>query len=261
MAEVINMPVDSLDRRGRDRKEKPSGEDPQSSPPPPPPPPRRRDRDSRERREDRDFDRPPNRRGGDYYDRNRSPPPPRERERDYKRRSSMSPPPVPYRDRRHSPPPRRSPPYKRSRREDGGYEGRRGSPRGGFGPGDRRFGYDYAGGYEREIGGRPSYGEERLHGRYMGHAGGYQSGPSDWDSGRGNYGDASNTIGTQRLVDGLYHSVNLDLYFPVSVKSCCNASSCQIMSLIGSRSKDSLFFFVSLLILAVKLCLEAFFSA
>uniref|UniRef100_A0A2P2MKY1 C2H2-type domain-containing protein n=1 Tax=Rhizophora mucronata TaxID=61149 RepID=A0A2P2MKY1_RHIMU len=198
MAEVINMPVDSLDRRGRDRKEKPSGEDPQSSPPPPPPPPRRRDRDSRERREDRDFDRPPNRRGGDYYDRNRSPPPPRERERDYKRRSSMSPPPVPYRDRRHSPPPRRSPPYKRSRREDGGYEGRRGSPRGGFGPGDRRFGYDYAGGYEREIGGRPSYGEERLHGRYMGHAGGYQSGPSDWDSGRGNYGDASNTIGTQR---------------------------------------------------------------
>lgn len=138
MAEVINMPVDSLDRRSRERKDKSSADDPQSSSPPPPPPPqnisRRRDRDSR----DRELDRPPNRRGVDYYDRNRSPPP-RERERDYKRRNSLSPPPVPYRDRRHSPPPRRSPPYKRSRREDGGYEGRRGSPRGGFGPGDRRW--------------------------------------------------------------------------------------------------------------------------
>ncbi|KAJ0769889.1 putative transcription factor C2H2 family [Helianthus annuus] len=43
----------------------------------------------------------------------------------------------------HSPPPRRTspfPPYKRSRRDDGGYEGRRGSPRGGFGYGDRREG-------------------------------------------------------------------------------------------------------------------------
>ncbi|XP_065867575.1 uncharacterized protein [Euphorbia lathyris] len=45
MAEVINMPVDSLDRRGsgggggRERKEKPSADDPQSSSPPPPPPP------------------------------------------------------------------------------------------------------------------------------------------------------------------------------------------------------------------------------
>ncbi|KAJ8766830.1 hypothetical protein K2173_008384 [Erythroxylum novogranatense] len=199
MAEVINMPVDSpLDRRSGERKDKSSGEDPQSSPPPPPPPPRRRDRDSRERRDDRDFDRPPNRRGGDYYDRNRSPPPPRERDREYKRRSSLSPPPVPYRDRRHSPPPRRSPPYKRSRREDGGYAGRRGSPRGGFGPGDRRFGYDYAGGYEREMGGRPAFAEERLHGRYIGRASGYLGGPSDWDSGRGNYGDVPNTGGTQR---------------------------------------------------------------
>ncbi|KAG8655576.1 serrate RNA effector molecule isoform X1 [Manihot esculenta] len=197
MAEVINMPVDSLDRRSRERKDKSSADDPQSSSPPPPPPPqnisRRRDRDSR----DRELDRPPNRRGVDYYDRNRSPPP-RERERDYKRRNSLSPPPVPYRDRRHSPPPRRSPPYKRSRREDGGYEGRRGSPRGGFGPGDRRFGYDYAGGYEREMGGRPGFPEERPHGRYMGRAGGYQSGPSDWDSGRGGYVDSSNTVSTQR---------------------------------------------------------------
>ncbi|KAJ0603044.1 putative transcription factor C2H2 family [Helianthus annuus] len=43
----------------------------------------------------------------------------------------------------HSPTPRRtspSPPYKRSRRDDGGYDGRRGSPRGGFGYGDSREG-------------------------------------------------------------------------------------------------------------------------
>lgn len=229
MAQVMNMAVDSLDRR-RDRKDKSStGDDndngngngndnddnidnnnsnnnnsaPQSSPPPPPPPSRRRERDSRERRDDRDFDRPPpNRRGPDYYDRNRSPPPPmpRERDRDYKRRSTVSPPPppLPYRDRRHSPPPRRSPPYKRSRRDDGGYEPRRGSPRGGFGP-DRRFGYDYTGGYEREMGGRPGYGDERPHGRFAGRSsGGYPSGPSEWDSGRGGYGDASNTGTTQR---------------------------------------------------------------
>lgn len=42
----------------------------------------------------------------------------------------------------------------------------------------RRFGYDYAGGYEREIGGRPGYPEDRQHGRYMGRPGGYQSSPS-----------------------------------------------------------------------------------
>ncbi|GAY50862.1 serrate RNA effector molecule [Citrus sinensis] len=224
MAQVMNMAVDSLDRRRKDKSS--AGDDngngngngndnednidnntnnsaPQSSPPPPPPPTRRRERDSRERRDDRDFDRPlPNRRGPDYYDRNRSPPPPvpRERDRDYKRRSTVSPPPppLPYRDRRHSPPPRRSPPYKRSRRDDGGYEPRRGSPRGGFGP-DRRFGYDYTGGYEREMGGRPGYGDERPHGRFAGRSsGGYQSGPSEWDSSRGGYGDASNTGSTQR---------------------------------------------------------------
>ncbi|XWS71786.1 hypothetical protein CRYUN_Cryun03dG0168400 [Craigia yunnanensis] len=191
MAEVINMPVDSLDRRGGgDRKDNnnnrqpPSSDDPNSSPPPPPLP-RRRDRDSRERRD------------RDYYDRNRSPPPPPPKERDYKRRSSISPPPPPlnYRDRRHSPPPRRSPPYKRSRREDGVYEGRRGSPRGGFGPGDRRFGYDYGGGYDREMMGRSGYPEERPHGRYFGRtSGGYQ----DWDSGRGGYGDASDSGNSQR---------------------------------------------------------------
>ncbi|KAG4135419.1 hypothetical protein ERO13_D08G213400v2 [Gossypium hirsutum] len=195
MAKVINMPVDSLDRRrGGDRKDNnnnnnrqlPPSDDPNLSPPAPPPP-RRRDRDSRERRD------------RDYYDRNRSPPPPPTRERDYKRRSSISPPPPPlnYRDRRHSPPPRRSPPYKRSRREDGGYEGRRGSPRGGFGPGDRRFGYDYGGGYDREMMGRPGYPDDRPHGRYFGRSsGGYQ----DWDSGRGRYGDASNSGTTQSKI-------------------------------------------------------------
>lgn len=227
MAQVMNMAVDSLDRR-RDRKDKSSAGDdsgngsgngnenddniednnnnniaPQSPPPPPLPPSRRRERDSRERRDDRDFDRPPpNRRGPDYYDRNRSSPPPmpRERDRDYKRRSTASPPPppLPYRDRRHSPPPRRSPPYKRSRRDDGGYEPRRGSPRGGFGP-DRRFGYDYTGGYDREMGGRPGYGDERPHGRFAGRSsGGYQSGPSEWDSSRGGYGDNSNAGSAQR---------------------------------------------------------------
>lgn len=192
----MNAPVDNLDRR-RDRNNNKeaantskSPEEGGSSPPPPPPPPppqarrgRDRERDSRERRDDREFDR----RGRDYYDRNRSsPPPPPPRERDYNKRGrpSPSPPPPPYRDRRggggHSPPPRRSPPfppYKRSRRDD--YDGRRGSPRGGFGPGDRRF-YDYQGGYNREMGGRPNYPDERPHGRFFGRsAGGNQGGPSE----------------------------------------------------------------------------------
>ncbi|KAK8498360.1 hypothetical protein V6N12_032912 [Hibiscus sabdariffa] len=190
MAEVINMTIDSLDsRRGGDRKDNnnnnrqlPASDDPNSSPSAPPPPPRRRDRDSRERR-DRDF-----------YDRDRSPPspPPPPRERDYKRRSSISPPPPPlnYRDRRYSPPP-----YKKSRREDAGYDGRRGSPRGGFGPADRRFGYDYGGGYDHEMMGRPGYLDDRPWGRYFGRSsGGYQ----DWDSGRGRYSDASNSGSAQR---------------------------------------------------------------
>ncbi|KAK2996976.1 hypothetical protein RJ639_025857 [Escallonia herrerae] len=186
MAEVMNMPVDSLDGRREHSKDDKSTDEPEASspppPPPPPPPPRRRDRDSRERRDDRDrdLDRPPNRqRGGDFYDRNRSPPPPPPRDRDYKRRASPSPPP-PYRDRRHSPP-RRSPPlppFKRSRRDDGGYNGRRGSPRGGYGPNDRRFGYDHSSGYEREMGGRPAYPDDRPQGRYTGRSSGeYQSGP------------------------------------------------------------------------------------
>ncbi|POO01493.1 Zinc finger, C2H [Trema orientale] len=205
MAEVMDIPVDSLDRR-RDRKEKSAEAPPHSSSPPPPPPPappaqapsRRRERDERD---DRDVDRPPGRRR-DYYDRNRSPPPPplreRDRDREYKRRGSVSPLPPPYRDRRQSPP-RRSPPppYKRSRREDGGHDGRRGSPRGGFGPGDRRFGYDYAGGYEREMGGRPGYADERPHGRYVGRSSGAY-GPPEWDSGRGVFGDSSGVGTIQR---------------------------------------------------------------
>ncbi|KAL5580015.1 hypothetical protein UlMin_012457 [Ulmus minor] len=193
----MNIPVDSLERPGDPEEKSAGGEDPQSSSPPPAPAPsKRRDRDERDRRDDRDADRPPNRRG-DYYDRSKSPmaPPPlrereRNRDRDYKRRSSISPPPPPYRDRRHSPP-RRSPPppYKRSRREDGGYDGRRG----GFGPGDRRFGFDYGGGYERGMGGR-GYADERPHGRY----GGRSYGPPEWDSGRGGFGDASGMGTTQR---------------------------------------------------------------
>ncbi|CAF2164287.1 unnamed protein product [Brassica napus] len=161
---------------------------------PPPPPPQHeqelqeqqqeekqpRERDSRERRDEIDLERPPNRR-------DRSPPPPPRR--DYKRRPSGSPPP-PYRgDRRHSPPMRRSPPPpKRYRRDDNGYDGRRG---GGYGPPDRRFGYDY----DREMGGRPGgYGDDRPHGRFMGRH-------QDWEGGRGRYGDASYSGNTQR--DGL----------------------------------------------------------
>ena len=43
-----------------------------------------------------------------------------------------------------------------------------------------RLGYDYGSGYEREMGGRPGYADERPHGRHMGRSsGGYQSGPSN----------------------------------------------------------------------------------
>ncbi|KAK4780122.1 hypothetical protein SAY87_016228 [Trapa incisa] len=189
MAEVMDLPVETLDNtdlNGKsvndpEKSHSPSQQEPhlqhqeqETEPPPPPPPSRRRDRDARERRDERDSDRPPSRR--DYYDRDQSPPP-RDRERGYKRRGSPSPP--PYRDRRRSPPP----PYKRSRREDGGYEGRRGSPRGGFLPGDRRSGYDY--GYD---GGR--HGEDRFHSRFVGRLGGGY--PPDWES-RGGYGDGPNT--------------------------------------------------------------------
>ncbi|KAL7152017.1 hypothetical protein ABFS83_04G069600 [Erythranthe nasuta] len=225
MAEVLNdAAVENLDSIGdQDTNANPSDDsnkpsttapadavpDSTSSPPPsPPPPPRRgirdRDRNSRERRDDRDFDRPPRR---EYYNRNRSPPPPLPpRERDYQKRGrpSPSPPPPPYRDRRgggqHSPPGRRSPPFPPyKRRRDDGFDGRRGSPRGGYGGrGDRRFGYDHPGGYERDMGGRPGYPDERPHGRFMGRpSGGYQGGPSDWDSGRGGFADAFNA-GAQR---------------------------------------------------------------
>lgn len=185
MAEVLDIPPETLDRR-RDRpsdrkeKEKPSEER------------SKRDRDSRERRDERD-DRPP-RRGGDYHERTRSPaigsggggP-----SRDYKRRHSPSPPPYIPRDRRHSPPSRRSPPYKRSRRDDV-YDSRRGSPRAGFNPDDRRFGYDNMGGYDRSgMGGRSGYVDERPHSRHLGRAsGGFQGGSPDWPgSGRAGFGE------------------------------------------------------------------------
>ncbi|XP_010510813.1 PREDICTED: serrate RNA effector molecule-like [Camelina sativa] len=189
MADVTPPPTDSVENSLPEKSIS-------SSPPPPPPPssslpqpepeqeqpPQRRERDSRERRDDRDLER---------RDRDRSPlPPPR---RDYKRRPSLSPPP-PYRDRRYSPPQRRSPPNKRYRRDDNGYDARRGGNRGGYGPPDRRFGYEYGGGYDREMGGRPNYGDERPHGRFMGRH-------QEWEGGRGGYGDASNSGNTQR--DGL----------------------------------------------------------
>lgn len=42
-----------------------------------------------------------------------------------------------------------------------------------------RFGYDHPGGYERDMGGRFGYPDERPHGRYMGRpSGGYQGIPS-----------------------------------------------------------------------------------
>ncbi|KAL2641048.1 hypothetical protein AAZX31_06G294600 [Glycine max] len=182
MAEVINnMPPESLDQSPSSSAPPPPPPPPPASssapaddlpPPPLPPPPRRRDR-----RDDRDFDRHPNR-SRDYYD----------RDRDFKRRRSPSP---GYRDRRYSPPPpsRRSPPpYKRSRR---------GSPRGGgYGP-DDRFGYDYSGGYERGAGGRTGYADEKSYGRLVHRsAGGYHNGISDVDNSRG-YADLSSG-GAQR---------------------------------------------------------------
>ncbi|KAL8483471.1 hypothetical protein ACS0TY_026237 [Phlomoides rotata] len=190
MAEVLTATQENLDRRReRNTDDKlsdaiPSDPAPTATSPPPPPPRSRirdRDRDSRDRRDDR----PPRR---EYYDRNRSPP---LRQRDYHKRGrlSSSPPLPPYRDRRGRSPP--FPPYKR--RRDDVYDGRRGSPRA---PGDRRFGYDYPGGYERENGGRTGHTDDRPHGRYTGRSsGGYQG---DWDSGRGAFSDSLNAGGTQR---------------------------------------------------------------
>lgn len=40
-----------------------------------------------------------------------------------------------------------------------------------------RFGYDYGGGYDRDMGGRPGYAEDRPHGRFGRQSGGYQGGP------------------------------------------------------------------------------------
>ncbi|QCD85801.1 hypothetical protein DEO72_LG3g322 [Vigna unguiculata] len=185
MAEVMNVPPESLDKSpSSDAPPPPPPPAPPTEPspvaddlPPPPPPPHYQPR-RRDRRDDRDFDRPPNRRG-DYYDRNASPPRDRDRDRDrdFKRRRSPSP---PHRDQRYSPASRRSPPpYKRSRR---------GSPRGGYGP-DDRHGYNYYGAYERGLGGRGGYADEKSYGRFGPRSGGgYQNGISDVESNRG-YGD------------------------------------------------------------------------
>ncbi|CAH9083164.1 unnamed protein product [Cuscuta epithymum] len=196
MTEAMDALEDGTDLGHEPSKENftKSVEDVESSPPPPPAR-RGRDRESRERKDERDFDRRGGR--GDYNDRDRSPPPPPPpRERDSKRgRPSPSPPPPPYRDRRggHSPTRRSSPnpSYKRSRRND--YDGR---PRGGYGSGDRRFGgHEYSAGYEREMGGRDGYPNERHHGRYTSRSSG---GHQDWDSGRGGIGDAFVSGSTQR---------------------------------------------------------------
>uniref|UniRef100_A0A7N0RIU2 C2H2-type domain-containing protein n=1 Tax=Kalanchoe fedtschenkoi TaxID=63787 RepID=A0A7N0RIU2_KALFE len=187
MAEVANAPADDVDRP----QEKSPEEDPNpSSPILRQQPPlqtnqaSKRHEDGRDRRGDRDLERPENRRaGGGDFERNRSPPPApaggmnRERE-SYKRRASPGSPP-PY--RRHSPGRRSPPPYKRSRRDEGGgFDGRRG----GFAPGDRRFGYDHGGGYDRDMGGRLQYGDDRP-GQFMGR------GPPDLV--RGGYRDANST--------------------------------------------------------------------
>ncbi|KAL0370983.1 UNVERIFIED_CONTAM: Serrate RNA effector molecule [Sesamum angustifolium] len=185
MAEVLSGTMDNLDQdnNANPTDDKPSatapadaGPDSTSSPPPPPRRPNRdADRDSRERRDDR-----PPRRG--YHDRNRSPPPPPPRERDYQKRGRPSP----------SPPHRHIEtvaeevhilltldgrplsPLIREGETMGMTEG--GSPRGGYGPGDRRF-----------------------HGRYMGRpSAGYPGGPSDWDSGRAGFADTFGAGGAQR---------------------------------------------------------------
>lgn len=39
-----------------------------------------------------------------------------------------------------------------------------------------RFGYDYSGGYDREVGGRQGYADDRPHGRFR--SGGFPGGPS-----------------------------------------------------------------------------------
>nr|GEW53708.1 serrate RNA effector molecule [Tanacetum cinerariifolium] len=200
MTEVITtMPVDTIDRTDNETTITTTEDHTTtatvnpSSPPQSPSPPPPRHRNSRERRND--DERPPNRRS-DYYDHrnnNRSPPngPPVHHRVEYKRRggSSMSPP--PYRRGGGGGYDRRSPPYqKRYRRDDGGYDNRRGSPRG---PADRRFGFDHPGGYERDMGGRSGYHDDRSRGRFAGRSsGGYQGGP-DWDSGRGGYNGHANT--------------------------------------------------------------------
>ncbi|XP_015876193.2 serrate RNA effector molecule isoform X2 [Ziziphus jujuba] len=188
MAQVMNAAADSLTKSPPASSAGATITAGDDDLPPPAPPPhshtlsRRREREPRgDRRDDnRDFDRPPNRR--DYGDRN-SPLQPPMRDREYKRRRSPSSP--PYRDRRYSPSY-----FKRSRR---------GSPRGGYGH-DDRFGYDHNSGYERGLGGRLSYADEKSHsGRFINRPlGGYQHGPPELESNRGGYADTSNKGSAQR---------------------------------------------------------------
>uniref|UniRef100_A0A7N0V0M7 C2H2-type domain-containing protein n=2 Tax=Kalanchoe fedtschenkoi TaxID=63787 RepID=A0A7N0V0M7_KALFE len=178
MADVMNAPVEALTQNEDDKPPQKEPEPLPASPTPAFQEPSQKDgeRYIQERRNDRHVEPPANRRvrGGDYDDRNRSPPRPY-RDRDYKRHASRSPSPPPYRERR------RSPSYKRSRREDSGFDGRRG---------DRRFGYD--GGHQRGAGGRYLHADERPYRRDTDL--GYLNGLQGWEVAHGRGGYDSNTI-------------------------------------------------------------------
>ncbi|RWW00231.1 hypothetical protein GW17_00036809 [Ensete ventricosum] len=260
MADVIDMPTEALDRR-RDlqpeRRERTGGG---SSSPPPPPPPKRKERDSSERRDDW-----PSSRTEDQHDsRNRSPPPPPppllaqprdDRDRDYRRRSSPSSP--SYRDRRHSPP-RRSPPpgpFKRARRDDGGYDRRRG------GYNDRRHGYDYGGGYDRDgSGSRGGYGYERPHGRYMNR----QSGKYWPNSGYSGYGDGPEVIPRGGLMS--YKQFIQELEDDISPAEAerrpglLQRNSCLICRVVHLTCKSSVSVLLLLVLSEGLLCLDLVFS-
>ncbi|CAA6671135.1 unnamed protein product [Spirodela intermedia] len=180
MADVMDMPVEAMDRRRDRQPDKRERTQPEESPPPPPA--RRREKDfTRDRREDRDVDRPANRRD-DYHDsRNRSLGGQGVPQEEQPQSSGVPRP--PSLSTRRSPPPGQ---FKRSRRDDGGYDKRRGSPRGGFD--ERRLSYDYVGGYDRGgPGGRPGYADERMHARYR---------TSEWsESGRASLRDGGQREG------------------------------------------------------------------
>ncbi|KAL0418402.1 UNVERIFIED_CONTAM: Serrate RNA effector molecule [Sesamum radiatum] len=195
MAEVATATEENLERRRErstttdpDNNDKPSdtapsdaGPDATSSPPPPPPPPRRgirdRERDSRERRDDRDL---------------------------IGRRGVTTMTAIDRRRRRRHAKGIITSGTQNFERLELGQDVYNGFLRARvhrhifyamiFNLEANMFGYDYPGGYDREMGGRPGYPDERPHGRYMGRSGGYQ----DWDSGRGGFADAFNAGGAQR---------------------------------------------------------------